>query len=204
VKRSVEEAAAPHDDWAPDYDDENDCPEINECASLVVEHASPGPDDTAVDLGTGTGNVALDLAADAGRVVGRDVSEGMLEQARAKAAERGIENVAFGEGSFREPNVDDPVDVVVSNFAVHHLGHEERCEAIRAVADLDPQRFVMGEGMFFEGPDPEERFFSAETVSLSTVWNLVDVLTDAGFAVTAVEKVHDQIGVLVAERFASG
>lgn len=200
MKRSVEEAADYYDEWAPDYDDENDCPEINECAALVAEHAAPGPDDTVLDLGTGTGKVALDLAADAGRVVGRDVSEGMLEQAREKAAERGLENVSFGEGTFREPDVGEAVDVVVTNFALHHLGREERREAIHAIADLAPRRFVMGEGMYFEGPDPDERFFSADTVFPSTVGNLVDALTDAGFAVTAVEKVHDQIGVLVGER----
>jgi hypothetical protein len=32
------------------------------------------------------------------------------------------------------------------------------------------------------------------------VGHLADALTDAGFALTAVERVHDQVGVLVAER----
>ncbi len=63
-----------------------------------------------LDLGTGTGAIALALAPDAKRVVGRDISEGMLEQARDQAAGSGVENVDFGDGRFRAPNVDRPVD----------------------------------------------------------------------------------------------
>jgi SAM-dependent methyltransferase len=152
-----------------------------------------------LDLGTGTGAIALALAPDAGRVVGRDISEGMLEQAREKAAERGFENVSFGEGRFRDPNVDSPVDVVVSNFAMHHLNDEEKRAAVDVIAHLEPDRFVLGDVMFFGTPDPEEPFYSPEVDDPATVGLLADALTDAGFALTAVERVHDQVGVLVAE-----
>lgn len=198
-RRTVEEFVAFFDEWAVDYDDENDGELIRTAASLVVDHAAPGPYDTVVDLGTGTGAVALALADDAGTVVGRDVSEGMLARAREKAAERGVENVEFGAGSFREPNVDD-ADVVVSNFALHHLGGAEQCDAIGAIAELEPRKLVTGHCMFFGDTDPAEPVYSRETIYPSTVGRLVDALTDAGFAVTAVEKIHDQVGVLVGER----
>jgi hypothetical protein len=54
--------------------------------------------------------------------------------------------------------------------------------------------------MFFGEPDPEEPFYSPEVDDPATVGTLVDSFTDAGYAVTAVERVHDQVGVLVAER----
>jgi SAM-dependent methyltransferase len=233
MKRSLDEHAARFDDYAEEYD-EDKSDEYLACLSLVVEHAvgearsasetatgrSPGaltPDDVVLDIGTGTGAVALALAPHAGRVIGRDISDGMMERAREKAAERGIENVEFGTGTFREPNVEGPidtestespradarsarVDVVVSNFAMHHLSDAEKREAIEAIAELGPRRFVLGDVMFFGEPDPSEPFYSPEVDDPATVGTLADALTDAGFALVAVEMVHEQVGVLVAER----
>ncbi|ELZ03419.1 class I SAM-dependent methyltransferase [Natrialba asiatica] len=187
---------------ADQYDDKHgskEKPIYDACATLVIEHADPRPDDVVLDLGTGTGLIALALAGDAGHVVGRDISDGMIEQARSKAADGGIENVEFGYGEFRDPQYDGDVDVVVSNFALHHLPDEKKHEAIEAIADLGPRRFVLGDAMFFGSTDPEEPLFG-HGIDAATVGMLVDVLTDVGFVVTAVERVHDQVGVLVAER----
>ena len=200
MKKTLEQHAARFDDVAGEYDDtQNDTAEYRACVSLVVEYADPNEDDTVVDLGTGTGAIALALADDAGEVVGRDISEGMMQKAREKAAEKGFENVEFGEGRFRDPNV-ERADVVVSNFAMHHLSDEEKVEAIEAIAALEPRRFVLGDVMFFDLPDPDEPYYSPEVDDPSTVGHLADALTDAGFSLTAVESVHEQVGVLVAER----
>ncbi|QLK26799.1 class I SAM-dependent methyltransferase [Natrinema zhouii] len=187
---------------ADQYDDKHgseEKPVYNACATLVIEHADPRPDDVVLDLGTGTGLIALALAEDAGHVVGRDISDGMIEQARSKAADSGLENVEFGYGEFRDPHYDGEVDIVVSNFALHHLPNEKKREAIEAIANLGPRRFVLGDAMFFGSSDPEEPLFD-HGVDAATVGMLVDVLTDVGFVVTAAERVHDQVGVLVAER----
>lgn len=204
MKRTLQEHADRFSDIAADYDDSQDSDEYRACVSLVVEHAAPGPDDVVLDLGTGTGAIALALAEDAERVVGRDISEGMMDEARRKAGERGTGNVEFDEGSFREPNYDGPVDIVVSNFAMHHLSDEEKREAVEVVAEIGPRKFVLGDVMFFGAPDPDEPFYSPEVDDPSTVGHLADVLTDNGFALTAVERVHDQVGVLVAERGVPG
>lgn len=199
----IEDLADRFSQIAHHYDDKHDSEEktiYNACASLVIDHANPQSDDVVLDLGTGTGLIALALAGNAEHVVGRDISEGMLEQAQAKAVDSGIKNVEFDYGEFRDPQYEDQVDIVVSNFALHHLPDEEKREAIRAIADLGPHRFVLGDAMFFDSPDPEEPLFG-HGVDAATVGMLVDVLTDAGFVLTAVERIHDQVGVLVAERF---
>ena len=203
MKKTIDEHATRFDEKAPEYD-ESKSDEYRACADLVVEYADPAPDDVVLDIGTGTGAIALPLAGRAGRVVGRDISEGMLDQAREKAADLGLENVEFGHGTFRDPDYDDPVDVVTSNFAMHHLSDEEKREAIRVIADLRPRRFVLGDVMFFGDPDPEEPFYSPDVDDPATVGTLADALTDAGFVLTAVERVHDQVGVLVAERAGNG
>jgi SAM-dependent methyltransferase len=200
MKKSIADHAARFDEYAAAYDDEQNSEEYRACASLVIDHAAVGPGDAVLDLGCGTGAIGLALAERAERVIGRDISEGMMERAREKAADRGLDNVEFGEGSFREPAVDEPVDVVVSNFAMHHLSDDEKRVAIDVIAGLGPRRFVLGDVMFFGAPDPDEPFYSPEVDDPATVGVLADALTDAGFALTAVEHVHEQVGVLVAER----
>ncbi|WP_276272909.1 class I SAM-dependent methyltransferase [Haloarcula litorea] len=202
MKKSLDEHADRFSEHAADYDEEQDSPEYRACADLVVAHADPADDDVVLDLGTGTGAIAFGLADAAGEVVGRDISEGMLDRAREKAADRGVGNVGFGEGRFRDPQVPDgvDVDVVTSNFAMHHLGDDEKREAIDTIAALGPRRIVLGDVMFFGEPNPEEPFYSPEVDDPATVGVLVDAFTDAGYALTAVEMVGDQVGVLVAER----
>ncbi|MCY4729293.1 class I SAM-dependent methyltransferase [Natronomonas gomsonensis] len=201
MKKTLEEHAARFDDVAPEYDDDK-TEEYRACVSLVVEYADPTAEDTVLDLGCGTGAIGLALAEDARRVLGRDISEGMMAEAREKAAARGLDNVSIEAGTFREPNVEGSVDIVVSNFAMHHLSDEEKRAAIEVIADLGPRRFVLGDVMFFGEPDPEEPFYSPEVDDPATVGVLADALTDSGFSLTAVEMVHEQVGVLVAERTA--
>ncbi|MFC7230376.1 class I SAM-dependent methyltransferase [Saliphagus sp. GCM10025308] len=201
MKRSVADHAARFDEKASEYDDSKS-DEYRACANLVIEHAAPESDETVLDLGAGTGAIALVLAPDAEAVIGRDISEGMMDEARAKAEERGLENISFDYGTFREPDIDDSVsvDIVTSNFAMHHLADDEKREAIDVIAALEPRRFVLGDVMFFSEPDPSEPFYDPSVDDPATVGTLADALTDAGFSLTAVERVHDQVGVLVAER----
>jgi len=201
MKKTVAEHAERFSEKAAAYDDSKS-DEYHACASLVIEHAAPEADDVVLDLGAGTGAIALEVAEGAERVLARDISEGMMEEGRKKAADRGLDDVEFAYGEFRDPGLDPDqrVDVVTSNFALHHLADDEKREAIGAMADTGARRIVLGDVAFFEDPDPDAPFYSPEVDDPATVGTLVEAFTDEGFAVTAVERVHDQVAVIVAER----
>ncbi|MDZ5812044.1 class I SAM-dependent methyltransferase [Halorubrum sp. AD140] len=201
MKKTVEEHAARFSEKAAEYDDSKS-DEYHACAGLVTEYADPRPDDVVLDLGAGTGAIALALAPDAERVLARDISEGMMAEGRRKAEERGLGNVEFAYGEFREPELDrdQRIDVVTSNFALHHLDDDGKREAIRVMAETGTRRIVLGDVAFFEGPDPEAPFYGPDVDDPATVGTLVEAFTSEGFAVTAVERVHDQVAVIVAER----
>jgi SAM-dependent methyltransferase len=153
-----------------------------------------------LDVGAGTGAVGLRLATDADRVLLRDPSEGMLAEAGEKAAECSLENVEIGRGTFRDPGIGSAdADVIVSNFAMHHLDDDAKRAAIGTLADLGPRRIVLGDIMFFGVTDAEAPFYDPAVDSPATVGLLADAFTDAGYALTAVEYVHAVAGVLVAE-----
>jgi ubiquinone/menaquinone biosynthesis C-methylase UbiE len=90
----------------------------------VVRAAAPDVGDAVLDVGCGTGALALlvDEAVGAdGRVEGIDASPEMIAEARRKIAEEGgranvqvalIEKIPFGDGEF---------DIATSTYVFHHL-----------------------------------------------------------------------------------
>ena len=86
-----------------------------------------------LDLGCGTGHSTLALAARAASVVGLDLTDAMLAEARRLARERGAANASFERGDAEAlPYPDASFDVVTSRVSAHHYAHPER--AVREAA----------------------------------------------------------------------
>jgi ubiquinone/menaquinone biosynthesis C-methylase UbiE len=84
----------------------------------MLEHAECQPTHEVLDVATGTGFTALAFAPLVKHVTGVDVSEGMLEQARTKAAA----NVTFRKGAAESlPFGDAQFDLVTCRVAPHHF-----------------------------------------------------------------------------------
>jgi SAM-dependent methyltransferase len=99
-----------------------------------------------LELGVGTGRIAVPVAASGIRVVGVDLSAGMLEVARESAALAGVE-VDLRQGDMRDPPVDETFPLVICPFRslLHMETDEDRRLALRAVSrGLSPRcgRFV--------------------------------------------------------------
>ncbi|QSX00437.1 methyltransferase domain-containing protein [Haloterrigena alkaliphila] len=77
---------------------------------------------TVLDVACGTGRVARHVAADAGFVLGVDISAGMLERARRYAARDGSSNIAFARMSADRLWLEaDAFDRVACCWALHVL-----------------------------------------------------------------------------------
>jgi arsenite methyltransferase len=67
---------------------------------IAITKAHMQPRDVVLDIGCGTGSLALRLAADAHQVHGLDLSSEMIRIARGKAEATGVDNVSFHVGAF--------------------------------------------------------------------------------------------------------
>jgi ubiquinone/menaquinone biosynthesis C-methylase UbiE len=135
-------------------------PGLVEVVRRVLSEAAPSPGTRAVDLGCGSGQVTLALARRCASVLGVDVSEKMIALLLDNAGQEGIANVegravpierlGLAEGS---------VDLVVSNYALHHLRDRDKQVAVNeAFKWLRPGgKLVIGDMMFGRGTDARDR-----------------------------------------------
>ena len=95
---------------------------------------SGGP---VLELGVGTGRIAVPIAAAGIEVVGVDLSEGMLAVAREQAALAGVQ-LDLRQGDMRDPPVDGPFALVAIPFRslLHMETDGDRRAVLRAAARL--------------------------------------------------------------------
>jgi SAM-dependent methyltransferase len=123
-------------------------PDPADCADRLAELAGPGP---ALELGIGTGRVALPLAARGVEVHGIDASAAMVEQLRAKPGGKAIP-VTLGD--FTDVPVEGtyPLVYVVFNTFFSLLTQDDQVRCFAAVA----RRLAPGGAFVLElfVPDP--------------------------------------------------
>ena len=109
------------------YGNDADAPEAAVAASLGCGVPTAVADlhegETVLDLGSGAGADVLISArrvGATGKVIGIDMTDEMLDLARANAAQAGVTNVEFIKGYLEElPLPDATVDVVISNCVIN-------------------------------------------------------------------------------------
>ncbi len=95
--------------------------------AFFIPYLRPGM--AVLDCGCGPGSITLGIAERVGHgtVVGVDISESQVELGRQSAADRGIINVSFQQGSTYElPFPEASFDAVFSNALLEHLREPSR------------------------------------------------------------------------------
>ncbi len=134
----------------------------------ILGLVGPSSSEAAVDIGAGTGLLTLALAPRVNSVCAIDISPRMLDYLAAKAARCQISNVQTVVGSaISLPIADSSIDVVVSNYCLHHLNDADKRRALQeAFRVLRPGgRLVFADMMFGLGvADRRDRRVLAQKV----------------------------------------
>jgi SAM-dependent methyltransferase len=150
--------ASPYDPIAPIYDPWSrsvveDVEFYVAEARKAVGRAGGGP---IVELGVGTGRIAVPIAEAGVAVIGVDSSAGMLEVCRARAEEAGVaELLDLRIGDLRDPPVDERVPLVACPFRayLHMESDADRRAALAAAHRLLLPGGLLAFDVFTPAPD---------------------------------------------------
>jgi ubiquinone/menaquinone biosynthesis C-methylase UbiE len=150
--------------------------------------------ETVLDLGSGAGADVLISArrvGPTGRAIGLDMTDEMLDLARANAAESGVENVEFRKGYLEEmPLEDASVDVIISNCVINLAGDKARVIGEAARVLRPGGRFAVSDVI----ADPN---MNAETRADMAAWTgcVAGALTEAEFRVALAGAGFEEIEI---------
>jgi arsenite methyltransferase len=161
--------------------------------------------ETVLDLGSGAGTDVLISArrvAPSGRAIGLDMTDEMLELARANAREADVNNVEFLKGYIEGiPLADESVDVVISNCVINLAADKHRVLRETARVLKSGGRFAVSD--VIADPDMDEatradmREWTGCIAGALTREEFEQALTEAGLEgieITETHRVHPHAG----------
>ena len=126
----------------------------------VLTESGESAKGVVLDVGAGGGALAVPVALVAERVVALDVSPRMLDRLARRADEEGLENIETSPGAIEELELKpDSVDLIVSNYALHHLLDTDKARFVHKAATwLRPGgKLVIGDMMLGRGRSRDDR-----------------------------------------------
>ncbi|MBA2348240.1 MAG: arsenite methyltransferase [Solirubrobacterales bacterium] len=156
------------------------------------------PGETVLDLGSGAGADVFISAArvgESGRVIGLDMTDEMLELARAHAAAEGVTNVEFVKGHIEAiPLAPASVDVVISNCVINLSSDKSRVLAETARVLRPGGRLAISDVIADEDMDAATRAGVEEwtgcIAGALTRREFLDALAAAGLVEVEIRETH--------------
>jgi arsenite methyltransferase len=154
--------------------------------------------ETVLDLGSGAGADVLISArrvGATGTAIGLDMTDEMLELARANAAEAGVTNVEFVKGYIEQiPLADASVDVVISNCVINLAADKPKVIAEAARVLRPGGRFAVSDVIADEDMDAATRAdmaaYTGCVAGALTEAEFRAALANAGLAEVEIRETH--------------
>jgi ubiquinone/menaquinone biosynthesis C-methylase UbiE len=140
--------------------DEQGSVQLGRVVDAVLERSPVSEEAVVLDLGCGSGQVTLPLARLAARVLAVDVSAEAIKMLQERALQEGISSIEALAQPIETLELEpESVDLVVSNYALHHLRDADKEDTLRrAYRWLRPGgSLVVGDMMFGRGGDRRDR-----------------------------------------------
>lgn len=142
---------------------------MSKVAAKALEVANVRPAMVCVDLGCGGGRLALELARQGATVTGVDVSVAMVERMLAHAQSEGLNTVQGIVSPIEQLTLPhESVDLVISNYALHHLRDPDKAKVVRAAYDwLRPGGLLVNSDMMLgRGATAQDRQVIASKIKV--------------------------------------
>lgn len=157
---------------------------------LKVTQSYMSQDTEVLEVGCGTGSTALIHASKVKHIVATDISSGMLDIARLKALDKGVNNVDFVTSSVEDLRLENPVDMVLA-LSLLHLVEDKDFVLSKLYDQLKPGGLLvtstvcMGESLkIFKYIGPIGKMLGLmPTLKVFTQQNLKQSILDAGFSI---------------------
>src|SRR5215472_2112862 len=140
--------------------DQHGSANLGTVTSAVIAGAGVQPGADVLDLGCGTRQISIPLAAQGANVLGIDVSPTMVSRLRGEAEHRGLRTLTAVALPVEELDLPpESVDLVVSSYALHHLRDADKARLVSAAFGwLRPGgRLVVADMMFGRGGSARDR-----------------------------------------------
>lgn len=181
--------------------------DISDENQKVVSTLKLTGNESILEIGTGTGELAIFLSSYCRRVHAIDVSDAMLSQAIAKATLLHANNIQFQKGGFLTyAFAPESYDAIVSQLALHHLPDTWKLIALNRIykALKSGGRFYLKDIAYTFAPDRYAVYFDnlislhkhyygpeAEKTAITFIkeeyptldWMLTEIITCAGFTI---------------------
>ncbi len=210
--------------------DEMSNPGLDRVVGEVLRLVGDRPDANALDLGCGSGQLSIPLASQVKSVVALDIAPKMIELLRSKLETGGITNVTAAVGSVQQYGiVNGSVDLVCSNYVLHHLSDNEKLRFVKDCFEwlVPGGELIFGDMMFGRGSTADDRAVIADKVKIlmkkgiGGYWRIakngvrylfrfqekpislaawVDMLKKVGFVEINTQRVIAEAGVICAKK----